>query len=564
MRNRLLIFLLLTFLTTGCQKDSPISEPHKPNEGGSANIPTSDISSYDPDQLPEKAAIIENLLANGSFEENDNTWILCGSSTIIESTEARDGANYLELSSQNKCDLDNRSFGTLYANAYHPLNIDSIPDKIHVSFYVKASTPLTLLNNPLGVSLLGNTLIYDGFESKSVQFLNTHGDIIGTDWTLIKLSLDKNEIEAYLGKLPPKWLYFDVSSTYYDLENITLSIDKIKVSYEKEVTQPEPMPSNLLNYPGNDEILFINSDTQVASTMKLNGSNLVNYDNISTEVISSIPYWFDDKQITLGKTVFNPLPNTDSQIIPNSQTELYRINLATGDETLLFETLGSPGRFEFDGSIYNQDALDLEVKRVAWDAYRKRGALTVCGNNRSLSNVSDDYCVIYIIDENGKVLSSDTEGFNAAWSSTGKLSYVNGSYLKVADVSNDGTIHSNIVYESNSDLFDVVDWSPDGNSLVFMERGGDFVGSTYAKAIKTINITTGKIKELVLVDHGSAYPNVSWSNDGNYIIYSLFIPSKADSNLGNNQIWWVEIATSKTGPITTNINAFGGTFRKQF
>ena len=554
-------YLVLGLFLIGCQKDSPLLETQNQPRDGESDIPTSDVSSYDPDQLPQKEAPKENLLQNGSFEDNDGMWTLCGTSTIVSSNEARDGENYLELNSQGNCELDKRAFGQLYGNAYHPLNINTIPDQIHVSFYIKSSIQLELLNNPLTVSLLGNTSLYEGFDGRSVQFLNTHGDIIGTDWTLIKLSLDKNEMTDYLGALPPKWLYFEIASTYYDLENISISIDKVKVTYEKEVTQPEPMPESLLNYAGNDQILFVNSDKQIASTMKPNGSNLVNYDHISTEVISSIPYWYDDKQVTVGKKIFNPLPNTDAQVIPNSQTELYAIDLTTGNETLLFETLGNPGRYEFDGSVNNLDALDLEVRRVAWDPQRKRGALTVCGNNRNLGYVSDDYCLIYIIDDNGNVLSSDTEGFNASWSPTGRLAFVNGTNLNVADVTA-GSINANTVYKSTSDLFDVVDWSPNGNSLVFMERGGDFVGSAYAKAIKTINLATGQINELVLVDHGAAYPNVSWSKDGNFVIYSLFIPSKSDPNLGKNQIWWVEVATGKTGPITNTLNAFGGTFRK--
>lgn len=551
-------YLVIGILLFGCQKDSPLPDPNNPTGEGEGNIPSSDVSSYDPNHVPQQDAPQENLLANGSFEEDG--WVLCGTSNIKTSTEARDGDNYLEINGQGTCEQFTSSFTEqLYGDAYFPINITKTPEIIHVSLYIKASKRLTFTNDPLSIKLLGN-ISYDVIESRSVSFLNLHSDIIGTGWTHIKMSLKKQEIEDYLGELVPKWLYISMFSAYGISDDITISVDKVRVTYEKEVTQPEPMPENLLNYSGNDQILFVNSDKQVAATMKPNGSNLVNYERIPTETITSTPYWYDNNNITVGHLVVNPPLNTDATVLPASGTELYRYGLLNNTEDLIYETQGIPGRYEFDGSANNLDALNLTVRRVAWDPQRKRGALSVCGQNYTFGFVSDDYCRIYIIDEDGTVLNDQTEGFNAAWSSSGRLAYVLSGSIYVADVSG-GTVNSNVVYERGG-VSDVVDWSPDGNSIVFMERGGDVVGSDYAEAIKTLDLSTGKVNELVLVDHGVAYPNVSWSNDGNFIIYSLFIPTKSDPSKGYNQIWWVEIATGKTGPITTNINAYGGTFRR--
>jgi len=563
-----LSYLLLSLLILGCQKDSPLPNTQGPNAAGEGGIPSSDVSSYDPNSLPQKEEPKENLLTNGSFE--DDGWILCGTSDIKTSSEARDGSNYLEISGQGTCDQYTSGFGELYGNAYYPLNITSIPEIIYVSFYIKASKQLDVTNDPFEIKLLGNQNIYGTFESRSVSFLNIHSDIIGEDWTLIKLSLTKQEIEDYLGNLVPKWLYIQMFSAYGIANDIVLSVDKIRVTYEKEITQPEPMPASLLNYTGDDQILLTNSDKQVAATMKPNGNNFVNYENISTETLTSVPYWYDDDKITIGRLVVDPPINTDATVLPASGTELYRYGLNSNNEYLLFETAGFPGRYEFDGSANNLEALNLTIRRVAWDPQQKRGAISVCGQNYTFGFVSDDYCQIYIIDDKGNVLNDEskgfeaTEGFNASWSPSGKLAYVFNGSIYVADVSGN-TVSSSIVLESGG-INDVVDWSPDGNSLVFMERGGDVIetnsGSEWAYAVKTLDLTTRKVTELVLIDHGKAYPNVSWSKDGNYIIYSLFIPSKADLSLGNNQIWWVEVATGKTGPITNTINAFGGTFRK--
>jgi len=401
-------------------------------------------------------------------------------------------------------------------------------------------------------------------KKKSVSFSNVHSDVFGPDWTLIKLSLKKQDIQDNLGDLVPKWLYIEMFSAYGIADDITLSIDKIRVTYEKEFTQPEPMPESLLNYAGDDQILFVNSTKQVAGTMKPNGSNMVTYENTVTENITSIPFWYDNDHITVGRLVVNPPINTDATVLPASGTELYKYGLNSNLENLLFKTEGFPGRYEFDGSANNLDALNLTIRRAAWDPQRRRGALSVCGQNYTFGFVSDDYCKIFIIDEDGNVLNDETEGFSASWSPSGRLAYVLNGSLYVADVSG-ANVNSNKVHERVG-INDVVDWSPDGTSLVFMQRGGDVLefgdSSEWAYSIKTLNLTTGKVTDHVLIDHGKAYPNLSWSKDGNYIIYSLFIPSEADPSRGNDQIWWLELATGKTGPITNTINAYGGTFRK--
>lgn len=105
-----------------------------------------------------------------------------------------------------------------------------------------------------------------------------------------------------------------------------------------------------------------------------------------------------------------------------------------------------------------------------------------------------------------------------------------------------------------------MDWSPDETQLVFAKTGA---GSTVVNgeiasiySIKTLDIATGEEKTLLQVDHGSLIGNLSWSPDGDFIVYSLNVDG------GNAQIWWLEVATGKTGPITNTINGYGATWRK--
>ena len=94
-----------------------------------------------------------------------------------------------------------------------------------------------------------------------------------------------------------------------------------------------------------------------------------------------------------------------------------------------------------------------------------------------------------------------------------------------------------------------------------IETGGkfiDFNGSQiYANGIKVLDLNTGKKREITLVDFGEIDPMLSWSNDGRYIFYSVRLLS------GQKQIWWSEVATGATGPITNTINAFAATVLKK-
>ena len=128
----------------------------------------------------------------------------------------------------------------------------------------------------------------------------------------------------------------------------------------------------------------------------------------------------------------------------------------------------------------------------------------------------------------------------------------------------DGPSKAEIVYE-NGKINDVVEWSSDGNSVVFMEQGGATLdwgwAGGYAQSITSLNLSTGRAKELLLADHGQVYPNVSWSNDGNFIIYSIKLPTDRVDWV-DIQVWWLEVATGKTGPITNTLDVFGATYRK--
>ncbi|WP_298473912.1 hypothetical protein [uncultured Maribacter sp.] len=545
--KKLSLLAFVLGLLISCQKDS-----ENKNIDESGELPISNASGYDKSLIPEKQPLSENLLLNGSFEEDNSLWVTCGTTEILDSNEAYDGNTILELESDGTCENYNSLVGTLNGNAYYPLEFQTIPDNVYISFYVKSSVPINLnFENIFNFSLMGNEDIYNYFGKRNATFVNIYENAIGQDWTKIKMSLDKETIENAMQGETPKWLLLEMA-TYYEIK---LSFDDIRITLEEDTIQADVMPTGITK----EQILVTNLDKNIPATLNLDGSNFVNYTDISTENITSIPFWYDNSSITIAEKTFNPLPSPDPTVIPASQSELYKYDLKSGDKEFIYETLGNPGKYVGFQNASNSDALDVEVKRCFWNKDRNQGALTVCANNRGNVYVSDDVCFIYIIDSDGNRIGEGFNGFNAVWSSTGRLAYVYKNVMYVSDISGTTITHDE-VHRSYAGIRDVVDWSPDGSKLVFLENGGASVyineTSDWATNVVVLDLNTNKTSNIALLDHGFVYPNISWSKDGKYMVYSL--------RLKNNkiQVWWLEVATGKTGPVTNTFNAYGANFKK--
>ncbi|MCS6848893.1 MAG: hypothetical protein RMN52_14400 [Anaerolineae bacterium] len=60
---------------------------------------------------------------------------------------------------------------------------------------------------------------------------------------------------------------------------------------------------------------------------------------------------------------------------------------------------------------------------------------------------------------------------------------------------------------------------------------------------------------VLFADHGRSVSNLSWSPDGAYLVYSL---ERFD---GRRDIWWLDVATGATGPVTTDGSALEASWR---
>jgi hypothetical protein len=514
---------------------------------------------YDEALIPESVPPLDNLISNGNFE-SDNAWINCGGARYEQRDFATSGDRVLVLDTRSVC--EDGADRNIVAATTQEINLaGELPDVLTIAFQVRVEGALPSLDFDL---YLGNAvgesfLLFGGYRITSI--VQEAGD--APSWNLITLLVTRSQIEREL-QASPIFLTFQFRNSA-EASTTTIYLDDVRVtSGFRSTTQAAPMPDALANYAGNSRILFhkLTAEDQTVATMRPNGTDMIEYEQIPAQLLAGLPRWFSEDQITLAQKKFNPQLPSDPSIQPGAGTEVIKYNLISGDEELIYRTQGEPGVYFFPDALENRAAFDFEVRRMVWDPERNRGVLCACGRNRSpqFELNSDDICSLFIIDiTTNEIINDEVNGFAPEWSASGKLAYYYADKIYTATLSG-ARLNPTVVYESNG-LLQALDWSPDETQLVIAELGsgsaviGGEIESIYT--IKTLDVATGQTKILLRVDQGSLLSNLSWSPDGNFVIYSL----NTDSD--GAQVWWLEVATGQTGPITNTINGYAASWRKQ-
>ena len=549
MKNLSLPLLLLYFLLS-CSSDN--DGPDGPGSIGSG------VPVYDETLIPESIPPLENLISNGNFE-SDGGWINCGGARYEQRDFATSGNRVLVMDSRSVCE-DGSNRNIVAATTQEIDLVGELPDVLTIAFQVRVegSLPSLAFDLYLGNAVGESFQLFGGYRITSI--VQEAGD--APSWNLITLLVTRSQIEREL-QASPLFLTFQVKGSA-EVAATTIYLDDVRVtSGFQGTTQAAPMPDALVNYAGDSRILFhkLTTEDQTVATMRPNGTDMIEYEQIPAQLLAGLPRWFSENQITLAQKEFNPQLPSDPSIQPGAGTDVIKYSLVSGEEELIYRTQGEPGVYFFPDALENRAALDFEVRRMAWDPERNRGVLCACGRNRSLQFElnSDDICKLFIIDmTTNEIINDEVNGFAPEWSASGKLAYYYGGRLYTATLAG-GQPNPTLVYTSSS-LLQVLDWSPDETQLVIAEMGSGSavingeIESIYT--IKTLDVATGQTENLLRVDHGSLVANLSWSPDGAFIIYSLNLDG------GGAQIWWLEVATGQTGPITNTINGYAASWRK--
>ncbi len=548
MKNLSLPLLLLCFLLA-CSSDNDGPDPI------GSGVPV-----YDESLIPETVPPLTNLISNGDFE-SDGGWINCGGVRYEQRNFATSGDGVLVLDAGSVCEAG--ASRSIVATATQEIDLPGgISDVLTIAFQVRADGPVPslafdiYLSNAVGESLQ----LFGGYRITSIT--QEVGEAPG--WNLITLLVTRSQIENAIEALP-LFLTFQFRGSD-EIAATTIYLDDVRVTNGFQgTTQAAAMPDALRNYAGNSRILFykLTTEDQTVASMRPNGTDMLVYEQVPAKLIEGAARWFSENQITLAQKEFNPQLPSDPSIQPGGGTSVIKYNLANGNEELVYRTQGEPGKFLFQDALENTAAFDFEVRRTAWDPERNRGVLCACGRNRSpqFELNSDDLCRLFIIDATtNEIINDEVNGFAPEWSASGRLAFYYADKIYTATLSEGGEPNPTVVYEGPA-LLQAVDWSPDETQLVIAEQGSGSavingeIESIYT--IKLLDLATGRTENLLRVDHGSMVANLSWSPDGEYIIYSMNL-----NDGGGAQVWWLEVATGQTGPITNTINGYAASWRK--
>ena len=499
------------------------------------------IDVYDESQVPQASEPSPNLLQNGDFESQE-AWLLCeGGAYYDEDPTAPFGRGVMRFSDQGQvCDEGYFGFGTV-AQISQEIPVRGDESQLVISFWMRVEGTL-----PDNISF-------------SVYLANAGDPGLGADYFVGATPTETSGGWMKFQRVvtPDDWdFYLDNTPIYLllrirNLDGAEVFIDEVKVQEEIEYTQASPMPSDLANYSGEDRLVFINWSNETMAIMAPNGSQMVNLEHISSSVAQT-PSWAPGNDIAVSFKHFYPQLPQEVTTVPGAGTDLMRFNMNGGEGEKLYFTIGNPGKYYFSGSFDNVDALDVEIWNADWDLPRDRVAMGICARNRSPDFVSDDVCFVYITDSNFEILNDETRGANPKWSAQGELVYYTHDGIAVAQV-NGKEVQSEIVYPGRFNLLNVADWSPDGKKLVLAQQEGAttlIAGEiVYYYTIKILDLASRTVRTLLPVNHGKLYTDLTYSKDGQYVFYTLGVQG------GMSQIWWVDVLTGATGPVTNTISA---------
>jgi Tol biopolymer transport system component len=267
------------------------------------------------------------------------------------------------------------------------------------------------------------------------------------------------------------------------------------------------------------------------------------------------------------RTSLEPEHTTDAEINPAFISVISTIGPNGGPPREIARTPGLPGRGPVVPTPGNTEtpALDVQVFSYDWSPDDTRLALTICANNRwKNGQTSDATCWVELFDpRTGTRIRQFKPGYRPNWSTRNRILYEeNDNYGDEPD----GIYEVNpaaspptkqLLVPGTGQQFrpsfyhdSWATWSPDGSRFATIR---DVDGLHYDsqdkpvfhKAIMLFNRNELIGRMILLVDHGTEPAGLTWSPDGNFLLYNLSQGDAVD-------IWWLDVRNGQTGRLTRN------------
>jgi len=526
--------------------------------------------------LASSASAQTNLVPDPGFEDNAGAeWFACGDFSDVDGTASgvtdrmvHSGRYAIRLGSDGDCDL--ASIFAPSSALWREVTIPSDAQAVTLSFwYSRIGNPVfdlqpTLRSNPFFATA---GLILPGADP---------ADLPG--WHLYRVVLSPDDLATVRGQTLN--LVFDVdiysnNDGYHPDEADTgWYIDDVRLVAAEERTTESPRPA-ALNSDGTQPIAYVDAQLGGIARMQTDGSGrqLV---GIPNDALS--PTWSSDgNRIAFIQADLVPRGNTNINVNPAIVGVISSVPAGGGTPVEITRTGGLPGQ-RGTPTETETPALDVRIRNMEWSPDDARIALTACSQQRGINgSVSDEICWVQVVNATtGAEIGKVEPGFRPSWSVNNEILFeetgglnaqANGIWRAPASSLNAPTL---LIPSAEDDfgLSNTTDiqptWSPDGSQFVTVRdvSGGQpepsILGGYFYTRNKELFLTARDgtpIRTLLLVDHGTSLAGLTWSPDGDFLLYSLF------NDAGGADIWWLEVATGATGRLTTNGASLAASWR---
>jgi Tol biopolymer transport system component len=453
----------------------------------------------------------------------------------------------------------------LVAAASQLAPIDSSATAITVSFwYSRVGNPIW----PLKVSLA---------EPGGFGYL-TEVDVENLPgWHLFRYELPDADVERLRGKTLQLTLASEFSTSTSNLpsvDNPGFYVDDVRLVLAAERTAESPQPAELTS-DGTRPIVYLDGSSGGIARINADGSGAQAIYRGTTTPFS--PVWSSrGDRVVLIEESLSPEATTDINVNRAFISIIKLVSAGGGSSRELLRTSGLPG---YRPSVPTpgdpeRPALDLTASYAAWSPDDRSIAVALCSSNRNQSgSTSDPICWIELFDTvTGASKGTFEPGFAPSWSSTNRIVYSNqdayqakatGIYEVDATTSPAGEqllvpgtgsqFHPSFYADRSPS------WAPDGSKFATVRKVDGFHRDANGSMVSHYAIMQFNRNELIgrqilLADQGSEPSYLTWSPDGTFLLYTLFLGGGAD-------IWWLDTRSGATGRLTTNGHSAAASWR---
>lgn len=519
------------------------------------------------------AAVAPNLLRNPGFEEGAAGWELCGSAELptagapgVTGAMVYAGRRAVRLTRSETVSCGSPVLDPDGAVAQE-VSIPAGAEDVTISFwYSRVGNPIW----DLSVSLAEP----GGFGFLAPVFTD---NLPG--WHLFRLELTLEQLERVRGRTVQLTLASAFSPATRGApaaDNPGFYIDDVRVVAVRERTEEAPRPADL-RADGTAPIVYLDGALGGIARMEADGSAPRLLYRGQTTPLS--PAWSSaGDSVAVIEGWLTPEGNTDPTVNPARISKIVVVNARSGAAREVYRTGGLAGNRPPVPTPGNPErpALDIEATSVTWSPDDRELAVAVCSRNRAANGTSSDpNCWVELLDvATGTSQGKLEPGFAPRWGRSNRIIFSNeDSYrdkpqgIYEADAGSRPAVERLLVPGLGAPFKPAAftdrqpAWSPDGTQFVTLRNVSGFhynEAGQYTVHYAIMRFTRGDPlgRQVLLIDQGGTPGNLTWSPDGNLLLYTLFQGAGAD-------IWWLDMRSGATGRLTTTGSAGAADWRQQ-